>query len=108
MYLPQILVRIPEVKLSAKGKVIPEEPSRSDPGRESRVSGKRLALGVLPVALTCAFFGPHMLVDPTAEELSLDCSTLTTILDNESNVVSLFKPGGPQKATTPIAQVCPE
>lgn len=98
--------------MSKKGKVVPKtQGNNSDMETDIGEMGEKednersLKLGSLPVALTCALHGHHFLVDPSAEELSLAISTVTVVVDNNFNLLSVLKLGGTQNASISTIQV---
>ena len=69
------------------------------------IASRRLSLGPIPAALTCALYRRHLLVDPTAEEEELSASRVTVVMDPQQRLVGLYKPGGTQAASWTCLQV---
>lgn len=66
---------------------------------------KKLTLSSIPFSLTCILHKNYILADPTAEEESIMDTLVTVVLDSSSQLVSLYKPGGPVLAYTSAVQV---
>ncbi|XP_022766668.1 exosome complex component RRP43 [Durio zibethinus] len=99
---------IPEVSLNDDGKIVllsEEQEGMSD--RESVNKEKRkVTLSSVPFSLTCILHKNYILADPTAEEESIMETLVTVVLDSSSQLVSLYKPGGPVLAYTSAIQDC--
>lgn len=105
-------LRIPDVSVTDDGKVAPANKSMQkilgEEGVKSLkiVHGRRLKMGRIPMALTCALHGNFLLADPTAEEESILNTTVTVITDFSGNLISFYKPGGDVLASTSTVQDC--
>ena len=66
---------------------------------------RKLTLRSIPFSLTCILHKNYILADPTAEEESIMETLVTVVLDSASQLVSLYKPGGPVLAYTSAVQV---
>ncbi|KAJ0042640.1 hypothetical protein Pint_17891 [Pistacia integerrima] len=66
---------------------------------------RKLTLSSIPFSLTCILHKNYILADPTAEEESIMDTLVTVVLDSSSQLVSLYKPGGPVLAYTSAVQV---
>lgn len=66
----------------------------------------KLTLKSVPFSLTCVLHKNYILADPTAEEESIMETVVTVVLDSSSQLVSLYKPGGPVLAYTSAIQDC--
>ncbi|XP_039059293.1 exosome complex component RRP43-like [Hibiscus syriacus] len=99
-------LEIPVVSLNDDGKIVlSEEQGLSD--REPVNKEKRkVNLGSIPFSLTCILHKNYILADPTAEEESIMETSVTVVLDSSSQLVSLYKPGGPVLAYTSAIQDC--
>ena len=64
-------------RLPATGEPTGPSPSESD----SSSDGVALIIDTVPLALTCALYRGHVLVDPTAEEEALAESLVTVVVD---------------------------
>ncbi|XVF56151.1 hypothetical protein PTKIN_Ptkin06aG0094100 [Pterospermum kingtungense] len=101
-------LEIPVVSLNDDGKIVllPEE-QEGTPDREPVNKEKRkVTLSSIPFSLTCILHKNYILADPTAEEESIMETYVTVVLDSSSQLVSLYKPGGPVLAYTPAIQDC--
>ncbi|KAJ0098716.1 hypothetical protein Patl1_20510 [Pistacia atlantica] len=67
---------------------------------------RKLTLSSIPFSLTCILHKNYILADPTAEEESIMDTLVTVVLDSSSQLVSLYKPGGPVLAYTSAVQNC--
>ncbi|XVE95944.1 hypothetical protein REPUB_Repub02eG0179100 [Reevesia pubescens] len=101
-------LEIPEVSLNDDGKIVllsDEKEVMSD--REPVNKEKRkVTLSSIPYSLTCILHKNYILADPTAEEESIMETLVTVVLDSSSQLVSLYKPGGPVLAYTSAIQDC--
>ncbi|KAI5060138.1 hypothetical protein GOP47_0024558 [Adiantum capillus-veneris] len=96
-------VKLPEIAITDDGKVFPANVVTE---KAQTLKGKRLKLGKIPMALTCALHPKHILPDPTAEEEGILKTTITVLTDFSGQLVSLYKPGGEVLASTSIVQSC--
>ena len=100
-------VQIPDIAVSEDGKVfLPDTNKGEGAPKLTNVQGRKLKLGRIPVALTCAIHSKYILPDPTLEEESILNTTLTIISDFDGELISFYKPGGEILATTSTIQVC--
>ncbi|GKU89867.1 hypothetical protein SLEP1_g3944 [Rubroshorea leprosula] len=109
-------LEIPVVSLNDDGKIvlISEEQvtamSEGEPvNKEKRKLNKekrKLTLKSIPLSLTCILHKNYILADPTLEEESIMETLITIVLDSSSQLVSLYKPGGPVLAYTSAIQDC--
>ncbi|XP_059435203.1 uncharacterized protein LOC132168132 [Corylus avellana] len=99
-------LQIPAVSLNEDGRVVvvSEEdggkPEKEPVNRENR----KLTLKSIPFSLTCILHKNYILADPTAEEESIMETLVTVVLDSSSQLISLYKPGGPVLANTSAIQ----
>ncbi|GLT26547.1 hypothetical protein SLA2020_016060 [Shorea laevis] len=108
-------LEIPVVSLNDNGKIvlISEEQvtamSEGEPvNKEKRKLNKekrKLTLKSIPLSLICILHKNYILADPTLEEESIMETLITIVLDSSSQLVSLYKPGGPVLAYTSAIQV---
>ena len=100
-------MEIPEVSLNDDGKIFllsGEQEGMSD--REPINKEKRkVTLSSIPFSMTCILHKNYILADPTAEEESIMETPVTVVLDTSSQLVSLYKPGGPVLAYTSAIKV---
>ncbi|KAE8010056.1 hypothetical protein FH972_006454 [Carpinus fangiana] len=100
-------LQFPVVSLNEDGRVVvvSEEdggkPEKEPVNREKR----KLTLKSIPFSLTCILHKNYILADPTAEEESIMETLVTVVLDSSSQLISLYKPGGPVLANTSVIQV---
>lgn len=103
-------LKIPDVAVSDDGKVFPANllTQEKEEGAQSlkNVQGRRLKLGKVPMALTCALHPKYILPDPTAEEESILKTIVTVITDFSGELISFHKPGGEVLASTSTVQDC--
>lgn len=66
---------------------------------------RKLKLGSIPFSLTCILHKNYILAYPTAEEEDIMETLVTVVLDSSSQLVSLYKPGGPILVRTSAIQV---
>jgi len=99
-------LQFPAVSLNEDGRVVvvSEEdggkPEKEPVNREKR----KLTLKNIPFSLTCILHKNYILADPTAEEESIMETLVTVVLDSSSQLISLYKPGGPVLANTSVIQ----
>ena len=99
-------VKIPDIAVSEDGKVFLPNMSNGEGAQKlQNVQGRKLKLGRIPVALTCAIHSKYILPDPTSEEESILNTTLTIVSDFSGKLISFYKPGGEILATTSTIQV---
>lgn len=106
--IPSLAVRIPVVSLNDDGRIVlvSEENGGGNLEKEPVNKEKRkLKLDTIPFSLTCILHNNYILADPTAEEESIMDTIVTVVLDSSSQLVSLYKPGGPILAHTSAIQV---
>ncbi|XP_057982104.1 uncharacterized protein LOC131167342 [Malania oleifera] len=100
-------LRIPEVSLNEDGRVViyqeHERKLEKEPVNKER---RKLKLSSIPFSLTCILHKNYILADPTAEEEAVMETSVTVVLDPSSQLVSLYKPGGPVLAYTSAVQDC--
>ncbi|OMO71376.1 hypothetical protein COLO4_28283 [Corchorus olitorius] len=101
-------LEIPVVSLNDDGKVVllseeQEGMSEREPVNKDK---RKLILSSIPFSLTCILHKNYILADPTAEEESIMETLVTVVLDSSSQLVSLYKPGGPVLAYTSVVQDC--
>ncbi|XVE75607.1 hypothetical protein DITRI_Ditri12bG0106800 [Diplodiscus trichospermus] len=101
-------LEIPEVSLNDDGKIIllSEEHGGMSDREPVNKEKRKLTLSSVPFSLTCILHKNYILADPTAEEESIMETTVTVVLDTSSQLVSLYKPGGPVLAYTLAIQDC--
>jgi exosome complex component RRP43 len=104
---PCLAVQIPAVSLNDDGKivVVSEENGRKLEEDSVNKEKRKLTLRSIPFSLTCILHKNYILADPTAEEESIMETLVTVVLDSASQLVSLYKPGGPVLAYTSAVQV---
>ncbi|XP_021282193.1 exosome complex component RRP43 [Herrania umbratica] len=101
-------LEIPVVSLNDDGKIVllseeQEGMSEREPVNKEK---RKLTLCNIPFSLTCILHKNYILADPTAEEESIMETLVTIVLDSSSQLVSLYKPGGPVLAYTSAIQDC--
>ncbi|KAK6232186.1 Exoribonuclease [Theobroma cacao] len=101
-------LEIPVVSLNDDGKIVllseeQEGMSEREPVNKEK---RKLTLCSIPFSLTCILHKNYILADPTAEEESIMETLVTIVLDSSSQLVSLYKPGGPVLAYTSAIQDC--
>lgn len=102
-------LEIPVVSLNDDGKIVLSseenkgEMSQGEPVNKER---RKLTLKSIPFSLTCILHKNYILADPTAEEESIMETLVTVVLDSSSQLVSLYKPGGPVLAFTSAVKDC--
>ncbi|CDP19205.1 unnamed protein product [Coffea canephora] len=102
-------LQIPVVSLNDEGRIvlISEDNGGGKLEKEPVNKEKRkLKLATIPLSLTCILHKNYILADPTAEEESIMETLVTVVLDSSSQLVSLYKPGGPVLAQTSAIQDC--
>lgn len=102
-------LQIPIVSLNEEGRVVLcSEDSEGEKFAKVPVNKekRKLTLNTIPFSLTCVLHKNYILADPTAEEESIMDTLLTVVLDSSSQLVSLYKPGGPALAHTSVIQDC--
>ncbi|GMY18887.1 exosome complex component RRP43 [Fagus crenata] len=101
-------LQIPAVSLNDDGKivVVSEENGRKLEEDSVNKEKRKLTLRSIPFSLTCILHKNYILADPTAEEESIMETLVTVVLDSASQLVSLYKPGGPVLAYTSAVQDC--
>lgn len=99
-------LQIPAVSLNKDGRVVVvSEEDGQKPEKEPVNNEKRkLTLKNIPFSLTCILHKNYILADPTAEEESIMETHVTVVLDSSSQLISLYKPGGPVLAHTSAIQ----
>lgn len=99
-------LQIPAVSLNKDGRVVVvSEEDGQKPEKEPVNNEKRkLTLKNIPFSLTCILHKNYILADPTAEEESIMETLVTVVLDSSSQLISLYKPGGPVLAHTSAIQ----
>ncbi|XP_059427912.1 uncharacterized protein LOC132161747 [Corylus avellana] len=99
-------LQIPAVSLNEDGRVVVvSEEDEGKPEKEPVNREKRkLTLKSIPFSLTCILHKNYILADPTAEEESIMETLVTVVLDSSSQLISLYKPGGPVLANTSAIQ----
>ncbi|XWS43135.1 hypothetical protein CRYUN_Cryun16bG0076400 [Craigia yunnanensis] len=102
------IVEIPEVSLNDDGKIvlISEEQEGMSNRKPVNKEKRKVALSSIPFSLTCILHKNYILADPTAEEESIMETLVTVVLDSSSQLVSLYKPGGPVLAYTSVIKDC--
>lgn len=99
-------LQIPAVSLNKDGRVVVvseedgQKPEKEPVNKEKR----KLTLKNIPFSLTCILHKNYILADPTAEEESIMETHVTVVLDSSSQLISLYKPGGPVLAHTSAIQ----
>jgi exosome complex component RRP43 len=68
--------------------------------------GTRLNVQTMPVCLTTALYGEHLLVDPTREEEALSECEVSVVLTEDGLLRGVFKQGGEIEATEDILMKC--
>eukprot|EP00250_Pteridium_aquilinum_P009041 c18403_g1_i1 orf=496-1428(-) len=102
-------LKIPDVAITDDGKVFPANtlsPKTESAQSLKNVQGKRLKLGKIPMALTCAVHPNYVLPDPTAEEETILKTSVIVLTDFSGQLVSCYKPGGEVLASTSTVQNC--
>lgn len=102
-------LQIPVVSLNDEGRIvlISEDNGGGNSEKEPVNKEKRkLKLNTIPFSLTCILHKNYILADPTAEEESIMETLVTVVLDSSSQLVSLYKPGGPVLGHTSAIQDC--
>ncbi|KAL3533776.1 hypothetical protein ACH5RR_007297 [Cinchona calisaya] len=102
-------LRIPVVSLNDEGRIVLVSEDNGGGKLEKEPVNKekrKLKLDSLPFSLTCILHKNYILADPTAEEESIMETLVTVVLDSSSQLVSLYKPGGPVPAHTSAIQDC--
>nr|POF08826.1 exosome complex component rrp43 [Quercus suber] len=102
------LVQIPAVSLNNDGKIVVVSEENGGKLEKDAVNKERMKLMLksIPFSLTCVLHKNYILADPTAEEESIMETIVTVVLDSSSQLVSLYKPGGPVLAYTSAIQHC--
>ncbi|KAF3956684.1 hypothetical protein CMV_018212 [Castanea mollissima] len=101
-------LQIPAVSLNDDGKIIVVSEENGGKLEKDAVNKERMKLTLksIPFSLTCVLHKNCILADPTAEEESIMETVVTVVLDSSSQLVSLYKPGGPVLAYTSAIQDC--
>ncbi|XVE61125.1 hypothetical protein DITRI_Ditri06bG0014600 [Diplodiscus trichospermus] len=101
-------LEIPVVSLSDDGKIVvlSEEQEGMSDRKPVNKEKRKVTLSSIPFSLTCILHKNYILADPTAEEESIMETLVTVVLDSSSQLVSLYKPGGPVLANTSAIQDC--
>jgi len=99
-------LQFPAVSLNEDGRVVVV--SEEDGGKLEKEpvnrEKRKLTLKSIPFSLTCILHKNYILADPTAEEESIMETLVTVVLDSSSQLISLYKPGGPVLANTSVIQ----
>ncbi|KAK3248413.1 hypothetical protein CYMTET_42120 [Cymbomonas tetramitiformis] len=77
-------------------------------GTQILTSQRQLSLKCVPIGLTCGLNQGHLIADPCAEESGLLDTTITVILNESGELVSVYKPGGNVGASDAILMDCIE
>ncbi|XP_027073311.1 uncharacterized protein [Coffea arabica] len=102
-------LQIPVVSLNDEGRIVLVSEDNGGGKLEKEPVNKekrKLKLATIPFSLTCVLHKNYILADPTAEEESIMETLVTVVLDSSSQLVSLYKPGGPVLAHTSAIQDC--
>ncbi|KAM3691199.1 hypothetical protein ACB098_09G178800 [Castanea mollissima] len=101
-------LQIPAVSLNDDGKIVVLSEENGGKLEKDAVNKERMKLTLksIPFSLTCVLHKNYILADPTAEEESIMETVVTVVLDSSSQLVSLYKPGGPVLAYTSAIQDC--
>ncbi|XP_075638824.1 uncharacterized protein LOC142610776 [Castanea sativa] len=101
-------LQIPAVSLNDDGKIVVVSEENGGKLEKDAVNKERMKLTLksIPFSLTCVLHKNYILADPTAEEESIMETIVTVVLDSSSQLVSLYKPGGPVLAYTSAIQDC--
>ncbi|XP_050273014.1 uncharacterized protein LOC126716083 [Quercus robur] len=101
-------LQIPAVSLNDDGKIVVVSEENGGKLEKDAVNKERMKLTLksVPFSLTCVLHKNYILADPTAEEESIMETVVTVVLDSSSQLVSLYKPGGPVLAYTSAIQDC--
>ncbi|GMI65075.1 hypothetical protein like AT1G60080 [Hibiscus trionum] len=99
-------LEIPVVSLNDDGKIVLSEGQGLSDREPVNKEKRKVNLGSIPFSLTCILHKNHILADPTSEEESIMETFVTVVLDSSSQLVSLYKPGGPVLAYTSAIQDC--
>ncbi|CDP08415.1 unnamed protein product [Coffea canephora] len=102
-------LQIPVVSLNDEGRIVLVSEDNGGGKLEKEPVNKekrKLNLATIPFSLTCVLHKNYILADPTAEEESIMETLVTVVLDSSSQLVSLYKPGGPVLAHTSAIQDC--
>ena len=104
---PCLAVQIPAVSLNDDGKIVVVSEENGGKLEKDAVNKERMKLTLksIPFSLICIRHKNYILADPTAEEESIMETVVTVVLDSSSQLVSLYKPGGPVLAYTSTIQV---
>ncbi|KAK7841906.1 exosome complex component rrp43, partial [Quercus suber] len=99
--------QIPAVSLNDNGKIVVVSEENGGKLEKDAVNKERMKLTLrsIPFSLTCVLHKNYILADPTAEEESIMETIVTVVLDSSSQLVSLYKPGGPVLAYTSAIQL---
>jgi len=74
-------LRLPPVLVNDQGNVVSAEADQSRPQQ-------KLQLHCIPISVTCGTFNGRLLVDPTFEEEVLLQTTISTVIDGQSRLIS--------------------
>ncbi|KAL4655047.1 hypothetical protein ACB092_01G423100 [Castanea dentata] len=101
-------LQIPAVSLNDDGIIVVVSEENGGKLEKDAVNKERMKLTLksIPFSLTCVLHKNYILADPTAEEESIMETVVTVVLDSSSQLVSLYKPGGPVLAYTSAIQDC--
>lgn len=101
-------LQIPIVSLNDNGKVVVVSNENGGMFEKEPVNRekRKLSLRSIPFSLTCILHKNYILADPTAEEESIMETLVTIVLDQSSQLISLYKPGGPVLGFTSTIQDC--
>ncbi|GLT95976.1 hypothetical protein SLE2022_136270 [Rubroshorea leprosula] len=102
-------LEIPVVSLNDDGKIVlisEEQVTAMSEGEPVNKEKRKLTLKSIPFSLTCILHKNYILADPTSEEEFIMETFITIVLDSSSQLVSLYKPGGPVLAYTSAIQDC--
>ncbi|KAJ7972213.1 Exosome complex component RRP43 [Quillaja saponaria] len=101
-------LHVPAVALNDDGKIVlmAEDDGQKLANAPVNKDKRKLTLRSIPYSLTCILHKNYILADPTAEEESIMETLVTVVLDSSSQLISLYKPGGPVLAYTSAIQDC--
>ncbi|XWS59116.1 hypothetical protein CRYUN_Cryun08bG0094500 [Craigia yunnanensis] len=101
-------LEIPVVSVNDDGKIVllSEEQEGMSDWEPVNKEKRKVTLSSIPFSLTCILHKNYILADPTAEQESIMETLVTVVLDSCSQLVSLYKPGGPVLAYTSAIQDC--
>ncbi|KAJ7976773.1 exosome complex component RRP43 [Quillaja saponaria] len=101
-------LHVPAVSLNDDGKIVLmlEDDGQKLATEPVNKDKRKLTLRSIPFSLTCILHKNYILADPTAEEEYIMETLVTVVLDSTSQLISLYKPGGPVLAYTSAVQDC--